>query len=217
MNTIKAVLFDMDGTLVDTEPCGLKALKDTLSQFDLTIRQEEWTLFDKVWRRDGTDITEDVFFSDYVIKTSGNINQKNFEKVFYKIYEENIIKADPLPGANQLLKRLKGQYRLAIVTASTQAQAQAVLKQHVWGDIFDAVISFDQYQIKKPDPISYLMAAEKLAVLPDECMVVEDSKNGALAGKNAGMYVVGVRAGNKVQIDLSAANKIIQTLNEFPI
>jgi HAD superfamily hydrolase (TIGR01509 family) len=211
---IRAVLFDMDGTLTDTEPSGIEAMKASLDTIGIEITEEEWVLFDKVWRRDGTEVTTEEFIHQIFETYKPKADERVFTDNFYKKYEETIIKAPSLPGAQSLLEKLKGRYSLAVVTASTRSQALAVLKKHAWQNIFDSVVTQDEYKIKKPNPASFLMGAERLGVLPEYCVVVEDSKNGSRAGKNAGMYVIGVRAGNGHPQDLSAADIIVDTLDD---
>jgi HAD superfamily hydrolase (TIGR01509 family) len=212
---IQAVLFDMDGTLTDTELLGIETMRAALDERGVKISEIEWILFDKVWRRDGTDVTTEEFIHQILQSYKPDANEAEFTKKFYERYERAIIQANLLPGATELLKYLKGQYKLALVTASKQSQAQAILKQHKWQNTFDAVVSQDEYKINKPDPASFLMAAERLGVSPEFCVVVEDSKNGSRAGKNASAYVFGVRAGNKHLQDLSAADEIVDTLNDL--
>lgn len=215
MKKIKAILFDMDGTLIDTEPLGIETLRYLLGDNGIIISDEDWILFDKVWRRDGTDITAEEFFAKILKEYKINIKDSDFIKSFYETYEQLIIKAKPLPGAEKLLKNLHGKYKLALVTASTKSQALAIVGQNRWNDLFDTIVSYEEYKIKKPNPTSFLMAAENLKVYPEECIVIEDSKNGVLAGKNANMYVVGVRAGNKSPQDISRADEIVETLNDI--
>lgn len=214
---IKAAIFDMDGTLVDTEPLGIQTLKSILDQNDIKLSDKEWVLFDKVWRRDGTKTTAEVFFHTILSKHAPFLDEERFILSFYSAYEKEITKAKILPGADELLKKLYGKYKLALVTASTRLQAMAVLKRNKWVGIFDVVLGYDEYKIKKPNPISFLMAAERLGIDPGDCVVIEDSKNGTNAGKNAGMYVIGVRAGNKLAQDLSASDTIVDTLKDISI
>lgn len=212
---IKAILFDMDGTLIDTEPLGIEALNHLLMDNKVVLTEEELTLFDKIWRRDGTDITAEKFFANILEKYKINIKESNFIESFYEIYEQLIIEAKLLPGADKLLKELHGKHKLALVTASTRLQAMAIIKQNGWEDIFDTIVSYEEYKIKKPNPASFLTAAKNLEVLPEECIVVEDSKNGVLAGKNANMYVIGIRAGNRSTQDISSADEIVETLSDI--
>lgn len=213
-NKIKAVLFDMDGTLTDTEPVGQQVMQSMLSDAGITLTEDEWELFDKVWRRDGTEMSFEEFAKQ--IAESHNMNQgpEPFCNRFFEEYEKAIAEAPDLPGTTKLLKKIKGKYSIGLVTASTRTQAEAILQKHGWTEYFDAVVTQDEYKVKKPDPAGYLMAAQRLNAAPAECVVIEDSKNGALSGKNASMYVVGVRAGNKHPQDLSAADRVIETLRE---
>lgn len=214
MDKIKFILFDMDGTLVDTEPVGPETLRTFLSNNNINITQEEWELFDKVWRRDGTDMSFEVFMERILSKYSPEKGLEVFISDFYLAYEENIITAEALPGVSETLSYLKEKYKLAVVTASTKQQVNAVLKKHAWEDVFDVVLSHDDFKKSKPDPESFLTAAGRFQAAPEDCVVIEDSKNGSLAGKNAGMIVIGVRAGNKHDQDLSAASIVVDTMSQ---
>lgn len=213
----KAVLFDMDGTLTDTEPVGMQVLLEMLKSLGVELSEDEITLFDKVWRRDGTDMEFEEFIERLTAKYP-SIESEPFIEQFFINYESAITVADKLPGVDELLHDAKSRgYLLAIVTASNDSQAQAVVKKHGWENIFDLVLTQDSFKTKKPSPACYLMAAERLRVEPKECIVVEDSKNGAQAGKNAGMYVIGVRAGNKHAQDLSTANQLVERLSDIKL
>lgn len=212
---IKAVMFDMDGTLIDTEPLGAEALRLLLDRCKVRISEEDSALFDRVWRRDGADMSAEEFFAKMLGKYGISVTEAGFARDFYEIYERLIVTAEPLPGADELLKSLHGRYKLALVTASTGAQAMAVLRRNGWKDLFDAVVSHDEYEIDKPDPSPYLIAAKELDVPPEGCLVIEDSENGVLSGKNANMNVIGVRAGNRNRQDLSVADDVVDTLGDI--
>ncbi|MDX1535997.1 MAG: HAD-IA family hydrolase, partial [Candidatus Spechtbacterales bacterium] len=171
------------------------------------------SLFDKVWRRDGTDVTFEEYMNSLI---KDDNNREKIIDFFFKTYKNTIQNANPLPGAESALSFAHKNYKTAIISASTTDQINTILEKNQWNQYVDLVLSQDDFKKSKPDPASYLMGAEKLNLNPDECVVIEDSKNGALAGKNAGMFVIGVRIGNKIPQDLSAANIIIDTLKEFP-
>lgn len=213
-NEILCVLFDMDGTLTDTEPLGMKIIETTLADISIDLSDDELILFDKVWRRDGTDISTKEFVSNIFMKYGPKFSEEMFLKRFYKEYEIAISEAPELPGATTLLEVLDEKYSIALVTASTRNQAMTVLEKHGWGKYFDTVITQEEYKIKKPDPAGYIMAAEKLGTPISNCVVIEDSKNGVLSGKNAGMYVIGVKAGNEHQQDLTSADVVAENLIE---
>jgi len=213
MEGIEAVLFDMDGTLVDTEPVGSETMRGFLGKNNIAIGEKDWELFDKIWRRDGTTVTLEEFVTDVFSRYSTISDIKERISDFYRDYENNILFAKPLPGAHEVLPYLKERYQLALVTASTTSQVKLILERNGWEGIFDAVVSHDDFKRSKPDPESFVVAAGKLGVPQKRCVVVEDSKNGALAGKSAGMVVVGVRAGNEREQNLSAASVVIDTLD----
>lgn len=205
----------MDGTLVDTEPVGMETLAMLFGNFNIILTKEDMDLFDKVWRRDGADISFESFMSIAVKRYIPEKNPETFISNFYQLYEQNIIKADILTGVSDALNYLKTKYKLAVVTASTKDQAFAVLKIHDWMNMFDIIITHDDFIKSKPDPEAFLLAAHALHAQPEECVVVEDSKNGSLSGKNAGMTVIGVRAGNKHEQDLSAASIVLDTMSQI--
>ncbi len=207
----------MDGTLVDTEPAGLEVMRDFLAKRNIILTEDEWILFDKVWRRDGTDIRFEQFLSNILLKYSPAADIRKETENFYRDYEMAILVASQLPGADELLHKFKNKFKVALVTASTASQARAVLENNSWGKVFDLVISHDDFEKSKPDPESYLTACAKLGLGPNQCFVVEDSKNGVLAGKNAGMFVIGVRAGNKHPQDITKADLIVNTLKDIQI
>lgn len=104
---------------------------------------------------------------------------------------------------------------LAVVTSSKRDQAAAILEYHGWTKLFDLIVAEEDITSFKPNPEPYLIAAQKLGLRPDDCVVFEDAKNGAIAGKAAGMFVVGLRAGNEVEQDLSKANEVVQSFTEL--
>lgn len=214
---IKAILFDMDGTLVDTEPVGPAVMRNFFSKHSINITDDEWQLFDKVWRRDGAKMTFEEYMTDVFKRYSPNVDIDKIIEEFYTDYEGAISFAKQLPGADKLLKSLRNKFKIALVTASTDFQAKEVLENNKWTSLFDLVVSHDDFEKSKPNPESFLTACSKLGLKPTECIVIEDSKNGVLAGKNAGMFVIGVRAGNKHPQDISKANLIVETLEDIKI
>ena len=205
----EAYLFDMDGTLVNTEPIGPQVFAALFKEHGVTITPEEKDLFEKVWRRDGTDIKEDDYLTGLVSKYGINKKPQGFIQEFYDAYKVAIVKADELPGVTEFLKQAAtGGKHLVIVTSSKRDQAEAVLDYHGWRDLFVEIVSEEDITHFKPDPEPFLVAASKLRVAPVECVVFEDAKNGAISGKAAGMFVIGLRSGNELEQDLSSCDVI---------
>lgn len=209
-------LFDMDGTLVDTEPIGPKVFEALFTDFGANISVDEKELFIKVWRREGTELKEDAFIENLRQKYVIDVEPDKFLHIFFNNYKQAIITADALAGADEFIKKSRtAGVKLAIVTSSKRDQAISILSFHGWAELIDVIVAEEDITNFKPDPEPYLLAAKKLSASPEQCVVFEDAKNGIIAGKAAGMFVVGLRAGNEVEQDLSAADLVVPSFNEL--
>jgi HAD superfamily hydrolase (TIGR01509 family) len=215
----KYLLFDMDGTLVDTEQVGPQTFLEQLKKYGKDPTKDEYELFTRIWRRDGTDINQDDWLQEIAKKHGIHVNVDAYLKEFYEMYVQGITRAPALPGANEFLRsaRLSNKFGIALVTASKKQQVAAIMQHHGWNDIFDQVITSEDITRFKPDPESFIIGMSKLGAHPNESVVFEDSKNGATAGSAASCFVVGLRAGNTKPQDLSSANVVVNTLNDVSI
>lgn len=213
------LLFDMDGTLVDTEPVGPQNFVNQLKKYDEMPTAEERELFIRIWRRDGTTIKQDDWLPKIARKYGIPRSDEAYLKEFYEMYAEAIEKAPSLPGADAFLRRAHaaGAHKLALVTASKRRQVKIILKYHGWQYLFDAVVASEDFTRHKPDPEPYRAALQKLGAESSRAIVFEDSKNGVNAAAAAGCYVVGLRAGNAAEQDLSRANTVIETFNDVTL
>ena len=211
-----AYLFDMDGTLVNTEPVGAQVLGRLFAEHQVTLTDEENDLFVKVWRRDGTDVKEDAFIEALRIKYSIATKSKEFLNHFFDLYKQAIIVSDALPGVDLFLRKShESGKKLAIVTSSKRDQAKAILDFHEWNELFALIVAEEDITHFKPNPEPFLVAANNLNTEPESCVVFEDAKNGAIAGKAAGMYVVGLRAGNEIDQDLFSASIVVNSFDDL--
>jgi HAD superfamily hydrolase (TIGR01509 family) len=189
-----AVLFDMDGTLVDTENVGPQLMGEMFDDVRWNATSFDPTLFLQVWRRLGDAPSTQDFVEARVDEADP------FLKAFYDEYVQRIIEAPTFEGATLSLQECRERgYKTAVVSASTREQIKAVVDRHQWAELLDLVLSQDEYMVKKPDPCCWLMAAQRLGVQPGDCLVVEDSLNGALAAKAAGMLVIGVMNNSELE------------------
>jgi len=212
----KFLLFDMDGTLVDTEAVGPQNFINQFRKYGITPTLEEQELFAKIWRRDGTDINQDDWLPEIAHKYGINRSPDDYIKEFYAMYVKAIVAAPALPGVNNFLQKIKvsGRYKLAVATASKRHQAEAISAHHGWQDIFDVLVTSEDFIKHKPNPEVFLVTIEKLGAKPAQCVVFEDSKNGSIAGSAAGCYVIGIRAGNSEPQDLSNADQVVESLRD---
>lgn len=212
-----SLLFDMDGTLIDTVLVGPQNFTNQLQRYGLAPTQEERELFTKIWRHDGTDIKQDDWLPTIARKYNISRSSKEYLEEFYAIYVEAIIAAPALPGVNEFLQKAKasGRYKLALVTTSKLHQIKAIVERHDWQDVFNVIVASEHVTKHKPNPEPFLVGIEKLGVTPEQCIVFEDSKNGVVAGSAAGCYVIGLRVGNINLQDLSAANEVVESFRNI--
>jgi HAD superfamily hydrolase (TIGR01509 family) len=183
---LQAVLWDMDGTLVDSEKVWAEVQLELMAELGAT-----WTIEDCMTLI-GSDLREAVKvwlarIPDGVI-TGDELAHRMFSEVVEALRKEVTFQ----PGALELLQALrKDGVPCALVSASYRTMIDAVLG-HLPPDPFDVIVAGDEVTLGKPNPEPYLTAAAKLGVDPAYCVVIEDSMTGTQAGTAAGMYVVAV-------------------------
>lgn len=180
MKNIKAVLFDFDGTLVDTN----KIVFDSWQQVFRTV--------------EGAERPAEVIYGTYgepLFATMERFFGEQTEECIkiYRDYQSGIyLDAVSLyPGMEELIRRLKGKgYKMAVVTSRLRTSTVAILEKYALIDIFDAVITCDDTEKHKPDPEPALAALEKLGVTPTQAVMVGDSRYDVGCGQNAGIKTV---------------------------
>lgn len=184
--TLRAVLWDMDGTLVDSEPVWARVQIDLLSGLGAS-----WTIEDSV-SLVGSDLRDAVKVWMSRIPegriTAEELAERMFTEVVESLRQEVVFR----PGAVELLQALnKEEIPCALVSASYRVMIDAALS-HLPGDLFDLIVAGDEVKHGKPHPEPYLTAARKLGVDPADCIVIEDSPGGTASGTAAGAFVVAV-------------------------
>lgn len=208
---IKAVIFDLDGVLIDTMPAHLKAEQLTLERFGITVDVEELReytgqsvghKFQRMIERYGSHHTaEDVLAEHF---TSG-----------YEYINANMTQ---ILGAVDLVHTINGyDLPLAVASGSPMQHIDNVVSRLKVGSLFPVRVSADTIQPGKPDPAIFLEAARQLGVPPEYCLVIEDSENGVLAAKRAGMKCVGYQNPSSPHEDLSQADIVIESYAAFDI
>ena len=206
---LKAVIFDMDGVLVDSEPLYLEFFRDFFIRHgrsvdeDLLLRtvgashKETWRLLAQMWG-EGCDPTWLEQFS-----TSSAPHQLPYDQV-------------AVPGMKNTLKYLYEQgLSLYIASASTQASIHRMVELTGISAYLSGAISGETVRRSKPDPDVYLQAIALSGCSPDQCIAVEDSIYGIQAAKNAGLRVVGVYSPLFPEMQ-SQADFQIQTVADLP-
>ncbi|MBO5036342.1 MAG: HAD-IA family hydrolase [Clostridia bacterium] len=180
---MKAVLFDMDGVLVNSEPVIIEASLRTLRKYGVEAKETDFKEF--------TGMGDDLFIGGvarkYGVEYDPKMKAEAYE-VYFEIIDELIGK---FPGVLPLISLLKEKgYTLAVASASDLVKVKANLKAlGASEDDFAAIITGSDVERKKPFPDIYLKAAAAIGADPSECIVIEDAISGTQAGVAAGMKV----------------------------
>lgn len=188
----RAVLFDLDGTLLDTIADLADAANLMLSELGRPARSQ-----DEIHSFVGKGIPNLVrrCMTEGTAATEGEIDAA--VAVFRRHYAVvNGVNSRPYPGVTELLAALRARaLPLAVVTNKAEAFTLPLLERMDIAHYFDTVVSGDTLPVKKPDPAVVMLACERLGVAPDEALMIGDSANDALAAQGAGMPVLLVTYG----------------------
>ena len=222
MAKIKAVFFDQDGVIIDTERDGHRvAFNQTFKDFGYDF---EW---DVAYYHELLQVAGGKERMKHHLKTKGfgvEIPEKEVDDlikkmhkhktaVFVKLIEDGKL---PLrPGVKRLMKEVNDAgLLLGICTTSNEKAAQAVVNGLLSDIEFEFVLAGDIVSKKKPDPEIYNLALTKSGFSPEECIVIEDSRNGVLAARAAGLNIVATTNVYTASEDLSPANIIVTCLGD---
>lgn len=178
---IKAILFDFDGVIVDTEPQYDRCITELGEKYELGIPD----LAEKV---KGTPVPE--ILRQYF----GHLDDMKIEKVKDELLQFEItMDFPPINGSLNFLKYLRQTgLKLGLVTSSQRIKLDRALDLLGLANFFDTEVSADRITKGKPDPMCFLLAAQDLNVKPEECIVFEDSMHGINAARSANMRVIGL-------------------------
>lgn len=209
-----AVLFDMDGVIIDSNPAHKKAIVQFCNKYDKHLSDDEMKRY--IWGRTNKEWIRHLFGED-LPDADLRVYADEKELLFRKIYEPDI---KLLKGLDKFLELLKSSnVPMAIGTSAPRANVDFVFKHTGIERYFDAVLDERAVTIGKPDPEIYLKAAKALNFDPSDCIVIEDSLSGVEAGKRAGCKVIGITTTHSdaelSKSDLTAADFTNLTLNDL--
>lgn len=184
-----ALLFDLDGTLIDTMPLHYRAYAEVFARRGLAFHEADYQA------AVGGPASEAIpkFLASLGIENAGVADILTIHHEKKDAFDRLLAQARParLPAA-ELLDRARGKRKIALVSSGNRRGVTAILASVGWQDVFDIVISGDDVSRGKPDPEGYRMAAAALNVPPDQCLVIEDTDAGLMSGRAAGMAVLDV-------------------------
>jgi HAD superfamily hydrolase (TIGR01509 family) len=202
---VRAVIFDMDGVIVDSEPYSMQALVDTLHQHGIEPTADE--LRRSYGRRVRDDLVD--YFSRHQVTGDIDMAIAHKQARYFHLAAGHL---QPIAGVLDLITRLRDHgYRLALASSGDRIKVAFGLQALALNSVFEAIVTGDDVSRSKPDPEIYLLAAQRLGIPPEKCLAIEDAPAGVEAAKRAGMRCVGVT--NSVTRDqLHKADLIVDSL-----
>jgi beta-phosphoglucomutase len=189
VNPIKAVIFDLDGVIVSTDELHYRAWKSLADAEGIPFDRKHNERLRGVSRMESLEIILERAARDYsTVEKAEMAERKNAD---YRKSLIDLSSADILPGVSDLLNDLRVR-GIRIAIGSSSRNAGAILRSIGLGDAFDVVVDGNDIGRSKPDPEVFRLAAERLGVAPELCLVVEDADAGVDAGLAAGMPVLAV-------------------------
>ncbi len=213
MANFRAIIFDMDGVLVDSEPLFLNAINRLLAQEGvppISERENEefliGTTVDETWRQLKLARTLPQPAPDYI---------RRYDRIVRQVMLEELA---PQPGVRELLEACSRRGRpKAVASSSRHDWVDLKLRSLRLEGVFDVVLGGDDVSRGKPEPDIYLKAAAGLGLPPEWCIAIEDSPVGIAAAVASGAYTIAVRTEYTRNLDVSQANDILETLEDFDL
>ena len=207
---LEAVLFDMDGVIIDSEPLWSKAEKQLLARRNLRYSPELKVVMM------GRDAREAVGYliDHYRLAESVDHVIEERNQLIANLFQEHL---EPMPHALELVRSVTtAGIKTALVSSSPKPLMGLVMDKLGITGLFDLVLSGDQVARGKPAPDIYLFAAMKLGVSPENCLVIEDAPNGVTAAKGAGMCCLAIGTSVSKE-ELVLANKVVSGFEEVNV
>lgn len=208
---IRAVIFDMDGVIVESESLHSKACRMVLEEYGKKPIYHENGLIQTLGLTDREDWVN--LKKKYQINESLEILLKKKRKAVLNLFKRNLA---PLPGVIRLLESLKrDKILIGLASSSVMSEINAITSSLKVKNYFKVIISGDHVKYGKPNPEIYLLAAKKLNLEPKNCVALEDTEKGVSAAFNAGMKVIAIPHQYSKNQDFSKADLVINSLEDI--
>ncbi|NLJ78027.1 MAG: HAD-IA family hydrolase [Tissierellia bacterium] len=207
---MKAVIFDMDGVIVDSEPVHRELEIGLLEELGGRITPEEYEGF--------IGTTDHYMWSTFKRQFDIDLSVEEMVDIKKKRFIENIHRLRLVDHFRELLLMLyESDYQLGLASSNNNKAINTIVERFDLSRYFHFLISGEDVAKGKPDPEIFLKASKEMDIPPIHCLVIEDASNGAKAAKAAGMKCIGFQNPNSGNQDLSEADLIVDSLADITL
>ena len=208
--TLKAILFDHDGTLVDSEVTHFQLWQEILDKYKVELSEQDYKDF-----HSGTPTPRnaEILVEKYKLNITPRVLAEEKEKITHEFLALNTFSLMPDSLATIQYFHKMG-LKLGVVTGAGRFGVSSTLQGHRLEQYFDVITTGEDVTNSKPDPAVYLLAMKRLGVKPNECIAIEDTENGIRSAIAAGLICCAVRNNYSAGHDLSIATAVFDSMNE---
>lgn len=205
-NKVRAVAFDFDGVVVDSEPLYEKVQKKLFGEYGIVIPTEDWKYF--------KGLSEHDFYSLFQEKCHISASIEKLQKKGKELLKEELRKnLRYISGFRTFIKSIRNTYQIGLVTSTTRNFLEWIFENTPIENHFETMVTAEILDHQKPHPEPYLKIAEMMGVRPEEIIVIEDSINGVKSAKSASAITIAFLSSLKKE-DFIGADYFATTYHE---
>lgn len=199
----------MDGVVIDSEPIHEEAQRIVFRDYDLAVPESEFPSF--------KGMTERMVFERVIQKYGVDHHEVDaLVEAKEKTYRALLVDLQLIPGALDFIREASSQYRLALTTSSIRLNQEIAFRKFKLEPFFEAIVTAEDIVFPKPHPQPYLTTAERLAIEPNACLVVEDSLHGVRSALDAGCHVAGITTSFRAdELAATGAHLVVDSFAEL--
>jgi len=217
---LKAIIFDFNGVILNDEPFHFAAMRDAVADLGIRLTREDY--WSKYLPFDDKECLESVC-RDRSFSLDETTRSETLERKA-RNYQQALQGGYPLlPGAAQFIEAAAGRYPLALASGARRVEIESALDSIGLRRYFTVIVAAEDFVLGKPNPESFLLALQWLnearntaPILPEECLVIEDSVGGVRGARVAGMHCLAVTSSYPGEA-LQAADRVVSTLENIAL
>jgi beta-phosphoglucomutase len=204
-----ALIFDMDGVLVDSEALHERSKREAFRRAGITVPEERFATY--IGLSDKAMI--DDLASEFSLSAAQSAEILRQKNAFYETLEPTL---RPISGALDFVHWSHQHFRLALATSATSRNRQFLLKMFAIESLFEVVVDAAQFKVPKPSPEVFEITLKKLSLEATRCWIIEDSINGLIAAKLAGCFAVGITTSfSRQRLHSAGADLVVESFAQL--